>query len=79
MKTIVTQQNFKECLDRVSRGISAFYIPTAYRITKITDKTIHKFNTINRPVIKPDSSGRGFRVSRGKNYDYVFDGGLIES
>lgn len=78
MKTIVTHDNFNECVIRVLSGVSCFYIPTAYKIIKIDAKTIQKFNKLDLSVIKLDKDGTGFRVASGKHYDYVFANYLVE-
>jgi hypothetical protein len=77
-RTVVTHENFDACFDRAKRGETALYIPAAYRTTKINAKCIAKFEAIGRAVIKKDTDGKGFRLSRGNHYDYVFQGGLIE-
>jgi hypothetical protein len=79
MKTIVTHQNFQECMNRVVNNETCFYIPTAYKIFKIDSKTIKKFAALNQPVIKLSKDGTGFRMKNGKNYLYVLPNQLIEN
>jgi hypothetical protein len=79
MKNIVNHQNFEMCLNRVRSGESSFFIPLYGRCIKIDTKCIKNFDAISRPVIKKDSDGRGFRVSSGKKYNYVFENGLVEA
>jgi hypothetical protein len=73
----MTHADFDLLYDETKKGKGELYIPTAYRCTKIDNKCILKFESANAVVIKKSNDGKGFRVARGRGFDYVLPDYLV--
>jgi hypothetical protein len=76
---IVTHENFDEWMKEVEDGEAVFEVRTAYRIWRITKKTVLRFREMGMEAVRKSRSPKqkGFYIARGRNEDYVLPGYLF--
>jgi len=68
----ITHDNLQKAIDAVMNDQG--YI--RHQRLNLEKKTFEKFKKAGFDLLKPDSDGRGFRMQRGKNTEYLFAGHL---
>lgn len=75
-KYTITHENFEKAMELTRKGEAVLYIPTYTQCTVIDAKVIKRFEKAGAVCLKKSDDGKGFRVARGKKFDYVMPGYL---